>query len=122
MTWTSLHKSLKRAGINVRDVKGLSIAKKTDGGRAEFFNVKTSKGTVEVQGNRFRLAVGPEKMRSTRITDIDNGRKMVRIEGQGWGHGVGLCQWGARGRSLAGQDYRKILAAYYPGATFTKQK
>jgi stage II sporulation protein D len=34
----------------------------------------------------------------------------------GSGHGVGLCQWGARGRALAGQGYRDILAHYYPGA------
>ncbi|MNY18352.1 Amidase enhancer precursor [compost metagenome] len=35
--------------------------------------------------------------------------------GKGLGHGVGLCQWGARGRALAGWDWRRILMAYYPG-------
>ncbi|MEA2668698.1 MAG: stage sporulation protein, partial [Chloroflexota bacterium] len=37
------------------------------------------------------------------------------FKGKGNGHGLGLSQWGARGRSAAGQDYRKILAAYYQG-------
>ncbi len=32
------------------------------------------------------------------------------------GHGIGLCQWGARGRARAGQTAEEILAAYYPGA------
>lgn len=39
------------------------------------------------------------------------------IEGRGWGHGVGMSQWGARGMALNGADYRAILAHYYPGTT-----
>src|SRR5438128_664537 len=38
------------------------------------------------------------------------------FRGRGSGHGVGLCQWGARARALAGGTYRDILAHYYPGA------
>jgi len=39
----------------------------------------------------------------------------VIAAGAGWGHGVGLCQWGAVGRARAGQDYRTILTTYFPG-------
>ena len=39
----------------------------------------------------------------------------VVVRGRGSGHGVGLCQWGAIGRARAGQSYREILRAYYPG-------
>lgn len=39
----------------------------------------------------------------------------VVASGRGSGHGVGLCQWGAIGRARAGQGYREILGAYYPG-------
>ncbi len=39
----------------------------------------------------------------------------VRLEGAGWGHGVGMSQWGARGRAHAGQSAEQILQAYYPG-------
>ena len=35
--------------------------------------------------------------------------------GNGFGHGVGLCQWGAIGQSRLGIDYKNILAHYYPG-------
>jgi len=38
------------------------------------------------------------------------------FRGKGNGHGVGLCQWGARARALRGETYRHILAHYYPGA------
>jgi len=37
------------------------------------------------------------------------------VSGRGWGHGVGMSQWGAYGYALHGWDYRRILAHYYPG-------
>lgn len=39
----------------------------------------------------------------------------ITFYGRGWGHGVGMSQYGARGRALAGQDAATILAHYYPG-------
>ena len=44
------------------------------------------------------------------------GQEGVKAVGSGFGHGIGLCQMGARGRAKAGQDFRQILEAYYPGA------
>lgn len=38
------------------------------------------------------------------------------LRGGGWGHGVGLCQWGAVGRATVGQGYQEILRAYFSGA------
>jgi stage II sporulation protein D len=39
----------------------------------------------------------------------------LTLRGNGNGHGVGMCQWGAIGRARAGQDARTILQHYYPG-------
>ena len=47
------------------------------------------------------------------------GGQTIRIEGQGWGHGVGMSQWGARGRALAGQTADQIVRAYYTGIDIT---
>ena len=44
------------------------------------------------------------------------GQEGVKAVGSGFGHGIGLCQMGARGRAKAGQNFRQILEAYYPGA------
>ena len=41
--------------------------------------------------------------------------QVIRFDGQGWGHGVGMSQWGARGRALAGQAAEEIVRAYYSG-------
>jgi len=42
-------------------------------------------------------------------------RPVFVLKGHGWGHGVGMSQYGALGRSAAGQDYKQILAFYYDG-------
>lgn len=41
------------------------------------------------------------------------------FDGQGWGHGVGLCQWGCRGMAEQGYNYQQILQHYYPGTTLS---
>ncbi len=41
----------------------------------------------------------------------------LTFDGSGWGHGVGMSQYGAYGRALDGQGYEEILEAYYTGAT-----
>jgi stage II sporulation protein D len=43
------------------------------------------------------------------------GAAVFVIDGHGWGHGVGMSQWGAEGYALHGWSYRQILAHYYPG-------
>jgi len=42
------------------------------------------------------------------------------ISGHGWGHGVGMGQWGAEGYALHGYSYEDILAAYYPGTVLSQ--
>ncbi len=116
LSYATLRARLRRAGFRVSDIKGISVLQKSESGRAEIFLLKTSSAEVEVAGNRLRLALGPEAMRSTLLENMKVGKKNVWFEGRGWGHGVGLCQWGARGRALAGQNYKKILLAYYPKA------
>ncbi len=51
---------------------------------------------------------------STRF-DLERAGDQVRAHGNGWGHGVGLCQWGARGMARAGMPYADILGHYFPG-------
>ncbi len=48
------------------------------------------------------------------------GERVVMTGGRGYGHGVGLCQWGAQGMAKAGHRHPQILANYYPGAAVVK--
>ncbi len=45
---------------------------------------------------------------------------VLELSGRGFGHGAGMCQWGAIARARAGQTFEQILAAYYPGAELTR--
>ncbi|MEW6540382.1 MAG: stage II sporulation protein D [Bacillota bacterium] len=53
-------------------------------------------------------------LRSTNFTQTIEGGRLI-IETSGHGHGVGLCQYGARGLAEAGHDFRSILEHYYTG-------
>jgi stage II sporulation protein D len=44
----------------------------------------------------------------------------VRIRGRGWGHGVGMCQWCAKGMGDAGWDWATMLKEFYPGANVVR--
>jgi len=116
ISYSTIRARLKRVGIRLKDIKKITVVQKTESGRAEFFGIQTAAGSTEVPGNKFRLALGPEALRSTLITNMKAGKSSVWFEGRGWGHGVGLCQWGARGRALAGQTSQQILETYYPRA------
>jgi len=50
------------------------------------------------------------------LSETMSGGHLSRLvaDGHGAGHGVGLCQWGAVGRSRSGQTFGEILAAYFP--------
>src|SRR5258708_12947807 len=82
--------------------------------------VESTKSKKEIPGYSFRLAVGTDVMRSTLLTTVKKRGKVFHFEGHGWGHGVGLCQWGARGRALAGETYQKIIDIYYPNVRLVK--
>ena len=78
----------------------------------------------DLSAQDFLLAVGQqigwEKIKSAYFTVEPNGDAFTFI-GRGLGHGVGLCQWGARGMALQGKTYREILQHYFPG-TYLDEK
>jgi len=69
----------------------------------------------KIDANKFRLTVGANVIKSTAFQVARRGTKFV-FKGKGWGHGVGLCQWGAYGLAVGGKDWSEILDYYYPGA------
>ncbi len=74
---------------------------------------------VKVPAARFRTWIGPTRLKSTSF-DVTKTGSMIRFEGQGNGHGVGLCQWGAKVMGEKGYKMGDILKHYYPDATLRK--
>ncbi|HJR44954.1 MAG TPA: SpoIID/LytB domain-containing protein [Actinomycetota bacterium] len=58
----------------------------------------------------------PETFPSNRI-DVFTTRRVVRVVGRGWGHGVGMSQWGAHGLASRGAGHLDILGHYYTGVS-----
>ena len=73
-----------------------------------------SRGELIVTGQEFRRLLGYAKVRSTRFS-IERIHRHVVFKGNGAGHGVGLCQWGAKEMAELGYPYQSILRYYYPG-------
>lgn len=110
--------ALKAKGMVKGSVlKSISITRKGPSGRASTMAVRTDAGTFTMLGNDFRIACHPEKIRSTLFTRLARLKGGYLFVGRGWGHGVGLCQWGAKGMAEKGRDYRDILSYYYPHTT-----
>ncbi len=107
---------LAAAGYRVAaGLPGLEIAERTATGRVRSLTVEAAGGgRVLIPAPELRRLLGYSRLRSTRFAVARDGGTLS-FEGRGAGHGVGLCQWGARGMALAGYDYRAILGFYYPG-------
>lgn len=100
-------------------VSALGIHKRTPDGRVQTLFARTGKGRILIDAGEFRRIIGYRRLPSTRFSMGMSGNRII-FTGEGYGHGVGLCQWGARGSALKGMDYRQILQKYYPGAEIRK--
>ena len=106
-------------------VRTVEVANRTPSGRVDTLAIVTDRGRRVVRANSLRYVLrqpGGEILNSTYVTlepaiGADGRLSRLTINGHGYGHGVGMCQWGAIGRSRAGQDFRTILQTYYPGTT-----
>jgi stage II sporulation protein D len=88
-----------------------------DGGRVATVRATGTDGRAfGIPAARFRAAIGAGVVQSTWFAIEDAGGASIAFAGRGWGHGVGLCQAGARGMAQAGYDATAILGRYYPGA------
>lgn len=112
-------------GNNPGQPRAVSITSRTPSDRVGALMIATDRGEFTLRGNDIRSVLrgtGGEILNSTYFS-IDSSyeraghlTKLI-LRGGGYGHGVGMCQWGAIGRARAGQNFRSILATYYPGTT-----
>lgn len=110
-----VERALKRGGlIRSGPITGLSAQSFTRTGRVRTVAVAIGRHIELVDGAAFRLALGGTQLKSTRFT-ISRHKSMFIFRGTGYGHGVGMCQWGAKGMAEKNSDFRKILLKYYPG-------
>ena len=122
LTWT-VRKPLDRLGELLRNkgrigapLAGIAVAEQSRSGRAKTIRLEVKGGAVvNLSGAELRQLIGYTALPSLLFT-VRVERGVAIFTGRGSGHGVGLCQWGARGRAARGEGVREILAHYYPGA------
>ena len=105
---------LKEEGYPIGWLATLTPYRMTKAGRVKDVRILHSRGELIVTGQEFRRLLGYAKVRSTRFS-IDRMDRHVVFAGKGAGHGVGLCQWGAKEMAELGYPYQSILRYYYPG-------
>ena len=100
------------AGTKVtEDVTSVKVGEKGESGRAKTLIVNGE----SVSAPSFRIQIGANKLRSTLIDDIEVKDGKVTFQGRGFGHGVGLSQWGAYRMAEEGANAEAILQKYFPG-------
>ncbi len=98
----------------------ISIAERSPSGRAEVLELVSDSGSRKISGNRFRVEIDPLHIKST-LFEVGTGPGGLVLKGRGFGHGVGLSQWGAREMSRKGYPYNEILGFYYPGTSLARR-
>jgi stage II sporulation protein D len=103
------------------DIKNLKISSRTPSGRARMITISTRHhGKITIPANTLRLRLGADIIKSTFWRRIEHRKTGWVIWGTGWGHGVGLCQWGAERLGERGWNYEKILKRYFKGITIER--
>ena len=109
--------ALRRGGVDVGQLRRIEVAQRTPSLRASVVSVAGTRGTTSLRGNDFRRLLGYDTFKSTLFAVAIDG-DIARFAGRGYGHGVGMCQLGAKGMAERGYTARQILEFYYPGTTF----
>jgi stage II sporulation protein D len=96
-----------------KDVSSISVVARSETGRARRVKLGPER-TLDAVSLRERI--GYTRLKSLSFEVAKGPHSEIRISGKGYGHGAGLCQWGAKSLADQGWDYRRILGHYYPGA------
>jgi len=109
-------------------IRTVTIAQRNPATRrpTQFTLTDTAGKTAPIRAEEFRLAlvydpsgVAPKPL-SSWFEIQDAGDHINLVNGRGYGHGIGMSQWGAQALALQGKDHQQILTFYYPGATINQ--
>lgn len=113
LTTAEVRRALVRGGYDVGPIRQVVPLSRTRSGRIARLRIWHDAGTLKLQGKDFRSLLGPDRIRSTNFDVVRRG-ETLRFVGQGWGHGVGMSQWGAKAMADLAYDYLGILKHYFP--------
>lgn len=110
-----LEQRLREEGFPVGVIASLAPADHTKAGRVSHVRILHSDGELHVKGEDLRRVLGYTALASTQF-DFEVVGFQIQFTGRGAGHGVGMCQWGAKELAEKGYSAEAIVRYYYPGA------
>ncbi len=116
---SEIENKLNGTKAKVRNIRNITTEGIGPGGHCSTVKIEHAGGTKRVNANDFRLIVGPNNLRSTAFKIRNSGSSFV-FEGTGWGHGVGMCQYGTQDMAKSGFKWFDILRHYYPKIDLVK--
>ena len=114
-----IQNKLNSAKSKIKRIRNISTEQIGPGGHCSTIKIDHAGGTKRVNANDFRLIIGPNNLRSTSFSIKSSGSSFV-FDGKGWGHGVGLCQYGTQNMAKSGFRWFDILRYYYPEIDLVK--
>ena len=105
--------AMKDVGAKVDKVNSVSIGQRGESGRAMTLLISGK----EVSAPALRIALGSTKMRSCLLESLRVEDGQVKMAGRGYGHGVGMSQWGAYAMAQAGKTAEEIVMHYFRDVT-----
>lgn len=110
-TLDEVQKACEGAGVETGAVTQFEIGERGESGRAVTFLVNGK----EVSAPAFRLQIGASELKSTLIDSIEVDGEGITFTGSGFGHGVGMSQWGAYEMAKEGKSAEEIVMHYFTG-------
>lgn len=104
--------ALQTMGTDIKQLTSLTSAAKGPSGRTTSFKINDS---IDVAAQPLRIALDSTKLKSLLITKIQVSGDQVIFSGSGYGHGVGMSQWGAQQMAAEGKTAQQIIEHYFPG-------
>lgn len=117
-TMQELRSLLARHMISVRKIKDVEISHHDKAGLARSVVIKTGNTPIDIPASRLCSII--KEAKSCCFTIKKQRGDVIQFEGRGYGHQMGICQWGAREMVRDGWDYKTILRFYYPQTSFAK--
>ena len=109
-----IQNKLSASGHKIGLIKDIVVVERNGSDRIKTLKITGRAGeSINIAGKDFRNILGPNDIRSNNYEVVMKGW-YVDFYGRGWGHGVGLCQWGAYGMAQQQFDFKAILNHYYP--------
>lgn len=121
LSLNEIKEKLTRAGYKINTLRDIKISGKDSSHRIINLKFVSPAGDIKISAKDFRNIIGPNIIRSTNFKVDVVDQDVVFTTGFGWGHGAGLCQWGAYFMAKQGYPAEKILKFYYPGSELTSR-